>query len=199
MCFCLKNVFNIPWNPVHCGYSPTVDIHLIKEVFFFFNFAVLFVVFVCFFYFVRAPEDTKIYISKNKSCQLPGYELGSHLLKGAIKTFRKALLLGSGTWLLTQRLRGPRGGHAKAAKGPWTPKSSLQKLLAWRSQTCWAFACNRFPRCSTSSENAGLWLGSPCQQASMVWYLGKQNTDVINCLFPPDLMLKISTWKGKHL
>ena len=50
---------------------------------FFFNLGVLFVVFVCFFYFVRAPEDTKIYISKNKSDQLPGYELGSHLFKGA--------------------------------------------------------------------------------------------------------------------
>ena len=103
---------------------------------FFFNLGVLFVVFVCFFYFIRAPEDTKIYISKNKSDQLPGYELGSHLFKGATKTFRKALLLRSGMWLLIQWLRGQCGGHEKAARGPWTATYSLQKLLAWRSQTC---------------------------------------------------------------
>lgn len=177
----------------HCWYS------LNQRSFVFFNSGVSFVVFVCFFHFIRAPEDTKIYLSTNKTDQLPGYELGSHLFKGAIKAFRKAFLLRSGMWLLIQWLRGQCGGPEKAARGPWTAKYSLQKLLAWRSQTCWALACNRFPRCSTSSENVGLWLGSPCQQSSMVWYLGKQNTDVINCLLPPDLMLKISTWMSKHL
>lgn len=197
--FCLKNVFKIPWNSVHCWYSPTTDIHLINEVLFFSIWGLYLLFLFAFFYFIRVPEDTKIYISKNKCDQLPGYELGSHLFKEATKTFRKALLLRSGMWLLIQWLRGQRGGHEKAARGPWTATYSLQKLLAWRSQTCWALACNRFPRCSTSSENVGLWLGSPCQQSSMVWYLGKQNTDVINCLFPPDLMLKISTWMSKHL
>lgn len=37
--------------------------------------------------------------------------------------------------------------------------------------TCWALACSRFPRCSTSSVNVGLSVGRFSQQSNMVWYL----------------------------
>lgn len=48
--------------------------------------------------------------------------------------------------------------------GSWAPRFWL---------TCWALACSRSPKCSTSSANVGLSVGRSSQQSSMIWYLQK--------------------------
>lgn len=48
----------------------------------------------------------------------------------------------------------------------------------WPKQTCWALACSRLPRCSTSSVNVGLSVGRSSQQSNMVWYLETQVNEI---------------------
>ncbi|TNN40860.1 hypothetical protein EYF80_048965 [Liparis tanakae] len=38
-------------------------------------------------------------------------------------------------------------------------------------RTCWALACSKLPRCSTSSAKVGRSVGRSSQQSNMVWYL----------------------------
>lgn len=49
-------------------------------------------------------------------------------------------------------------------------KTHLPAFVGAR-RTCWALACSKFPRCSTSSANVGLSVGRSNQQSNMVWYL----------------------------
>lgn len=60
-------------------------------------------------------------------------------------------------------------GSDHPCDGPWLGgQRLLQQDRESRGLTCWALPWSRFPRISTRSENAGLSLGSPAQQLSMM-------------------------------
>lgn len=63
----------------------------------------------------------------------------------------------------------------KKKTGPFVSNQNIFHELMSEScgfwLTCWALACSRFPKCSTSSANVGLSVGRSSQQSSMIWYL----------------------------
>lgn len=101
-CFCLKNVLKFLEILSTVDIHPLLSIHLIKFCFSILGFRLL-----SLFAFLlhKSHRRHQNLFGKNKSDQLPGYELDLICLKGAIKAFRKAFLLRSGMWLLIQWLQ----------------------------------------------------------------------------------------------